>query len=256
MTRQLANRHENTRSIRRAGFTLIELLTVIAIVGVLATLILAAVSRARTRAHETSCLGNLRQIALASEIYITDNHKRPRSLTRLVAKPGPLENARLIVCPADPGIRTRATVRQGSSNELTGWGNRANSSQQPIWALQQRDPDGTTYETELRDMEETYCFSYLHVFGWRRPAWEKLDTAGETPGLSVCQLHGIALRKEQHGAATYLDYEGKTLRALRDGSVAPRRILRPEPQSGSNTPATEDYPWDLYLDTAPKTARR
>lgn len=255
MTQRNANRHESRRT-SRAAFTLIELLTVVAIIGVLATLILAAVSRARTRAHETTCLGNLRQIALAAEIYISDNHKRPRSFTRLINKPGPLENSRAVICPADPGLKMRTAVRQGTSNELTGWGNRANSSQQPIWALQQRDPDGVSYETELRDMEESYCFSYLHVFGWRRPAWEKLESAGETPGLSVCQLHGIALRKESHGAGTYLDYEGKTLRARRDGSVAPRRILRPEPQNGSNTPATEDYPWDLYLDNPPTASRR
>ena len=54
------------------GFTLIELLVVIAIIAILAAILFPVFARAREKARQTSCLSNLKQLALAVQMYAQD----------------------------------------------------------------------------------------------------------------------------------------------------------------------------------------
>ncbi len=61
---------------RARAFTLIELLVVTAIIGVLSAMILPAIRKARRRAKEAHCASNLRQLQLATVMYLTENDWR------------------------------------------------------------------------------------------------------------------------------------------------------------------------------------
>ncbi len=58
----------------RKGFTLIELLVVIAIIGILAAMVFPVFARARESARKVVCLSNVKNIALAIQMYLADNN--------------------------------------------------------------------------------------------------------------------------------------------------------------------------------------
>jgi prepilin-type N-terminal cleavage/methylation domain-containing protein/prepilin-type processing-associated H-X9-DG protein len=70
----------------RRGFTLIEMLAVIAIIAILAGMLLPGLSKAKSRAVEGACVGNMRQIGIALTLYADENNGRLPTASELPAE--------------------------------------------------------------------------------------------------------------------------------------------------------------------------
>lgn len=63
-----------TKSRKKSGFTLIELLVVISIIAVLMAIMMPALRVARDQAQRRVCGSNLRQIGIATAVYVNDHN--------------------------------------------------------------------------------------------------------------------------------------------------------------------------------------
>lgn len=97
--------HTQSRSFPVRAFTLVELLVVIAVIAVLFSVLLPALSGARQAARDVRCLNNLRQIAASVAAYRGDHRAYPDGFARLglvASEPGQVQADPVLSCPVDP----------------------------------------------------------------------------------------------------------------------------------------------------------
>lgn len=81
---------------KQKGFTLIELLIVIAIIGLLASVVLVSLSNARAKAKDAKRLADVRQYMSALELYYNTNNSYPVQATAQALVPGITTGAGLL----------------------------------------------------------------------------------------------------------------------------------------------------------------
>lgn len=89
----------------KRGFTLIELLVVIAIIAILAAILFPVFAKAREKARQSSCLSNVKQLAVAAMMYSQDydetvmpSYCAPYYWNQLAAPY--IKNTQIFICPS------------------------------------------------------------------------------------------------------------------------------------------------------------
>jgi prepilin-type N-terminal cleavage/methylation domain-containing protein len=183
------------RPSSKPGFALVELLVVVAIMGILASLLLPALSGARARAQSMSCLNNQRQLGLAWVLYASDAHDRlalnlgsfvdgvhrspegcwvtgnavrdgdPGTITRGTLFPY-AQSIKLYRCPADPSCVAGTSTPRLRSVSLSGYMGgedyETNFLVQPLmkYAKIQRPSKSLTFLDEDEDTIDEGIFLY------------------------------------------------------------------------------------------------
>lgn len=197
---------------RAAGLTLLEVLVAMLIVALIIALVAGVVSLSRRQAGEARATSNLRQLHVATTLYVEDRGGYPLDGLEPVVTSGFLKEARILLLPEDPileGLGTRqrvcdrprldpTTLRPSSFDTVFSWNPAA----------------GFTLLDMVQDLDSNYGWIATRVLSDVRPS-----------SLSSCSSLG--------------EFQGRTLRVDRDGSVTGwTRIDRaPSGNSGFCRPA-------------------
>jgi prepilin-type N-terminal cleavage/methylation domain-containing protein/prepilin-type processing-associated H-X9-DG protein len=191
------------------GFTLVELLVVVAIIAVLIALLLPALSAVKERARRAYCGSNLRQIALAHQMYLDDYQDnflynfgslnvrwsyggkdegyltqgagalRPRPLNRYIALDGSGNNkAEVFHCPSDTGALGLRDPNVQNFRTYDLWGNSYPLNEallaRPLHLMESLPPERRIYTPPVRLAEIEYPLAMVVLAGDQQYFWSQL----------------------------------------------------------------------------------
>ncbi|MHB0999157.1 MAG: type II secretion system protein [Armatimonadota bacterium] len=173
------------------GFTLIELLVVIAIIAILAAILFPVFAKAREAARSTSCLSNIKQLAVAVKMYTGENEGFPVAHYEAAVAAGDIawrpyfggawgytaaqdnyikndtirglidpyvKSANIWKCPSDSGCSP--TFKEGRRYTSYKWRTWYNQGVMEYWAPTYQSID----ESYLKDPSRTFIFNEIVPF--------------------------------------------------------------------------------------------
>ena len=192
----------------RRAFTLVEILVVLAIIGILAGLLFPVFSRVRANSYKASCISNLHQLGLATQMYQQD-YQCEKIAPNVPLRVDPIiqsyaHSPQILQCPLD-------TTKLGYGN--------------------------SALEHQISDYRDSYV--YLGTFYAEQPnankpdGFKDIEPEGPDVAFFGCQLHGEPLGEDKFWVINKLHpggglitpdqtmqlYQGTRLRLMQDGHV-------------------------------------